>query len=155
MELPRPSTMERPRPPPPSTREQSILRHPGAYGIWGHGAYRPIQAPRLFLCPQKPLIPPEITIEGQGRERKPDDFWGILGHLSGSVAVLKEGTGSGQSSTPSIRRGRLISALSINFTATPNSSPLDNPNRAHAQLQKIRELWGILGHLSGAIDRAE
>ena len=30
---------------------------------------------------------------------------------------------------------------------------LHNPNRAHAQLQKIRELWGILGHLSGSADR--
>jgi hypothetical protein len=54
-------------------------------GLGAYGAYRPIQSPRLLYAPTSPSFLQRLPVWVRVTERKADDFWGILGLLSGAI----------------------------------------------------------------------
>jgi hypothetical protein len=95
-----------------------------------------------FYAPTSPPFSQRLPVWVRVPERKPDDSWGILGLLSGSIREAKTRV-----------RGKLYnSTLSINFTATPNSLPSASIKQGPCPFQREQR---ALGELRGAIDRDE
>jgi hypothetical protein len=63
--------------------------HPGAFrgvqdwGLTGHS--EPLNPHGSFYAPRGPSFLQRLPVWVRLTERKPDDFWGILGLLSGSI----------------------------------------------------------------------